>query len=71
MSEILQRGYASRNLLLSVAQLYFKDKIKRIFIDIMIKKWMKGYKEVLREKSFSNIFFTDKLVNSGFEDPWK
>lgn len=33
MSEILQRGYASRNQFLSVAQLYFKDTIKRIFID--------------------------------------
>lgn len=70
MSEILQRGYGSRNQFLSVAQLYFKDTIKRIFIDIKIKKWMKGYKEVLREGLVLKLFF-HKLVNSGFEDPWK
>lgn len=57
MSEILQRGYANRNWFLSVAQLCFKDTLKRIFIDIKIKKWIKGYKEVLREGLVLKHFF--------------
>lgn len=69
MSEIPQRGYTNRKLFLSVAQLCFKDRLKRIFVDIKIRKWMKGYKEVLREGLVpKTMFFRDKPVNSGFQD---
>lgn len=57
MSEILQRGYANRNQFLSVAQLCFKDTIRKTFIDIKIKKGIKGYKEVLREGLVLKHFF--------------
>lgn len=61
MSEILQRGYANRNQFLSVAQLCFKDTIRQIFIDIKIKKGIKGYKEVLREGLVLKQFFQTYL----------
>lgn len=41
-------------------------------MDTKIKKWKNGYKEVLKEGLVLNLFFfffSDKLVNLGFEDP--
>lgn len=70
MSEIPQRGYASRKQSLSVAQLCFKDRLKEFSKDQEASKRLQGSPES-RTSSQNIFFFSDKPVNSGFEDPQK